>query len=143
MTAWPHERRRSGIFAPTSQRTTYCSDKAHEGQAAVYGRHDHHYLLRPEGGEEVLRKQPQEQEVCVPRNHNASPWRGAGVRSPVSLGCGVRGGRRGRCADGECRGEVGEKLLGDRQRNRYREGADRQREETSASRGMAREGDQR
>ena len=35
------------------------------------------------------------------------------------------------------------KLLGDRQGNRYREGVDRQRKETSASGGMAREGDQR
>ena len=32
--------------------------KAHEGQVAIYGGHDHHHLLRSEGGEEVLRKQP-------------------------------------------------------------------------------------
>ena len=59
--------------ANAQQNRSRAFDKAHEGQAAVYGGHDHHYLLRPEGGEEVLRKQPQEQEVCVPRNHNASP----------------------------------------------------------------------
>jgi len=29
------------------------------------------------GGKEVLRKQPQEQEIGMPCNHNVAPWRGA------------------------------------------------------------------
>ena len=57
-----------------------------------------------------------------------------GTGNPASARYGVGGGRRGRRPNGGYLGEVrerrpggrGEKLLGDRQRSRYREGADRQ-----------------
>ena len=57
----------------------------------------------------MLRKQPQEQEVCMPRNHNASPWRGACAGNPAaSFGYGVH------MEDIEARSESAARLEGER-----------------------------